>query len=533
MADTLMPQEAEDRDSLPNSSRAEATPDELVSMQGITKTFGPLRALHDVGFSVRRGEVHGLLGENGAGKSTLMNVLYGMFQPDSGAITVFGQQAPVESPRHAIQLGIGMVHQQLMLVPTLTIEENVLLGDLGTWESSRRGPKRDRLRELAAAYELDVDTRVLVGSLSLGQRQRVEILKALYRNSKVLILDEPTSVLTPPEVENLFTMLRQLTATGLGVVLITHKLHEVLEIADRVTVLRKGELVGTSRETRHTSKAGLMKWMFGEVAPDDQGGALTPTDASREATPRLVVQSLRAENEAGICVLDSVSFEIRGGEILGVAGVSGNGQAELAEVLAGVRLPQSGSIEFDGHPVVAGNPRAHREEGIVYAPEEREAGLARDLSIKENLILADYHEPQFNRAGLMQREALDVYAKDLADRFRVPADRLDIPVRTLSGGNQQRVVLARALAREPSCVIAVQATIGLDAATANYVHQLLRGVTSTGGCALYVSTDLDELMGLADRIAVMYRGRIVGLLDRQGFDMGQIGALMCTGECAA
>ena len=533
MADTLVPQQAEDKDPPPTSSRAEATSDELVSMQGITKTFGPLRALYDVGFSVRRGEVHGLLGENGAGKSTLMNVLYGMFQPDSGTITVFGQHTPVESPRHAIQMGIGMVHQQLMLVPTLSIEENVLLGDLGTWESSRRGPKRDRLRELAAAYELDVDTKVLVGSLSLGQRQRVEILKALYRDSKVLILDEPTSVLTPPEVENLFAMLRQLTATGLGVVLITHKLHEVLEIADRVSVLRKGELVGTSRETRQTSKAGLMTWMFGEVAPEDQEPSLAPTAAPAEAKPRLVVQSLRAEDEAGLCVLDSVSLEIRAGEILGVAGVSGNGQAELAEVLAGVRLPQSGSIEFDGHPVVAGNPRAHREKGIVYAPEEREAGLARDLSIKENLILADYHEPQFNRAGLMQREALDVYAKDLADRFRVPADRLDIPVRTLSGGNQQRVVLARALAREPSCVIAVQATIGLDAATANYVHQLLRGVTSTGGCALYVSTDLDELIGLADRIAVMYRGRIVGVQHRQGFDMTEIGALMCTGECAA
>jgi simple sugar transport system ATP-binding protein len=361
----------------------------------------------------------------------------------------------------------------------------------------------------------------------------VEILKALYRNSKVLILDEPTSVLTPPEVENLFTMLRQLTSTGLGVVLITHKLHEVLEIADRVTVLRKGELVGTSRETRQTSKAGLMKWMFGEIAPEDQDPSLARTSVPTEAKPRLVVQSLRAENEAGLCVLDSVSLEIRAGEILGVAGVSGNGQAELAEVLAGVRPSLSGSIEFDGRPVHAGNPRAHREEGIVYAPEEREAGLARDLSIKENLILADYHESEFNRVGLMQRDALNVYAQDLADRFRVPADRLDIPVRTLSGGNQQRVVLARALAREPSCVIAVQATIGLDAATANYVHQLLRGVTSTGGCALYVSTDLDELIGLADRIAVMYRGRIVGVQERQQFDMAEIGALMCTGECAA
>jgi simple sugar transport system ATP-binding protein len=528
-----MPQQAEERDPLPTSSRAEATPDELVSMQGITKTFGTLRALYEVDYSVLRGEVHGLLGENGAGKSTLMNVLYGMFQPDAGSITVCGQRTPVESPRHAIGLGIGMVHQQLMLVPSLTIEENVLLGDLGSWESSRRGVKIDRLRELAAAYELDVDTKVLVGSLSLGQRQRVEILKALYRDSKLLILDEPTSVLTPPEVENLFTMLRQLTATGLGIVLITHKLHEVMDIADRVTVLRKGELVGTSRETRQTSKAGLMKWMFGEVAPEDQESALAPPPASAEARPRLVVKSLRAEGEAGQCVLDSISLDIRAGEILGVAGVSGNGQAELAEVLAGVRHPQSGSIEFDGRPVVVGNPRAHREEGIVYAPEEREAGLARDLSIKENLILADYHEPEFNRAGLMQREALEAYAKELADRFRVPAGRLDIPVRTLSGGNQQRVVLARALARQPSCVIAVQATIGLDAATANYVHQLLRGVTGKGGCALYVSTDLDELIGLADRIAVMYRGRIVGVQDRQGFDMAEIGALMCTGESAA
>ena len=448
-------------------------------MQGITKTFGSLRALYEVDFSVLRGEVHGLLGENGAGKSTLMNVLYGMFQPDAGSITVFGQCTAVESPRQAIHLGIGMVHQQLMLVPTLTIEENVLLGDLGSWESSRRGSKIDHLRDLAAAYELDVDTKVLVGSLSLGQRQRVEILKALYRDSKVLILDEPTSVLTPPEVENLFTMLRQLTAKGLGIVLITHKLHEVMDIADRVTVLRKGELVGTSREDRQT-KAGLMTWMFGEVAPEDQESSSVPAPVPADAKPRLVVESLRVENEAGHCVLDSVSFDIRAGEILGVAGVSGNGQAELAEVLAGIRPPQSGTIEFDGRPVVVGDPRAHREEGIVYAPEERDAGLARDLSIQENLILADYHESSFNRGGLMQRKALHSYAQELAERFRVPAGRLDSPVRMLSGGNQQRVVLARALAREPACVVAVQATIGLDAATANYVHHLLRSVTKDG-----------------------------------------------------
>ncbi len=502
-------------------------------MQGITKTFGSLRALYEVDFSLLHGEVHGLLGENGAGKSTLMNVLYGMFQPDAGSITVFGQRTPVESPRHAIRLGIGMVHQQLMLVPTLTIEENVLLGDLGSWELSRRGAKIDRLRELAAAYELDVDTKVLVGSLSLGQRQRVEILKALYRDSRVLILDEPTSVLTPPEVDNLFTMLRQLTATGLGIVLITHKLHEVMDIADRVTVLRKGELVGTSREARQTSKAGLMKWMFGDVASEDQESSSAPAPLSADAKPRLVVKSLRAENEAGHCVLDSVSFDIRAGEIFGVAGVSGNGQAELAEVLAGIRPPHSGTIEFDGRPVVVGDPRAHREEGIVYAPEEREAGLARDLSIQENLILADYHESSFNRAGLMQRKALDAYAKDLAERFRVPAGRLESPVRMLSGGNQQRVVLARALAREPACVVAVQATIGLDAATANYVHHLLRSVTTNGGCVLYVSTDLDELLALTDRIAVMFRGRIVGVQDRRDFDVGEIGALMCTGESAA
>lgn len=533
MADTLTSGRAATSELPPEGLHGPAEAGELVSMQGITKYFGSLRVLHDVDFSVQSGEVHCLLGENGAGKSTLMNVLYGMFQPDAGNIAVFGQPTIVESPRQAIRLGIGMVHQQLMLVPTLTLQENVLLGEVGAWELSRRGAKVNRLRELAGAYDLAVDLEVVVGSLSLGQRQQVEILKALYRDSKILILDEPTSVLTPPEVDNLFTMLRQLTAKGLGIVLITHKLHEVLSIADRVTVLRKGECAGTTVESGQTTKADLMRRMFGDVAPEDQeASAPAARVVADSGQPRLVANGLRAERD-GACVLNSVSLELRAGQILGVAGVSGNGQTELAEVLAGVRTPQAGTIEFDGRPVVGSDPRARRELGIVYAPEEREAGLARDLSIRENLILADYHEGEFNRMGLMQRGALGTFADELSQRFRVPSSRLESPVRMLSGGNQQRVVLARALARDPACVIAVQATIGLDAATANYIHSLLHGVTSRGGCVLYVSTDLDELMGLADRIAVMFRGRIVGVHDRQEFDMSEIGSLMCTGESAA
>jgi general nucleoside transport system ATP-binding protein len=532
LADRLTSPQTEAADRTPAMPPADA--EKLVSMEGITKYFGALRVLHEVDFSLLRGEVHCLLGENGAGKSTLMNVLYGMFQPDDGEITVFGRRTQVESPRQAIHLGIGMVHQQLMLVPTQTLEENVLLGELGSWESSRHGEKIDRLRALIADYDLAVDPKALVGSLSLGQRQQVEIIKALYRESKVLILDEPTSVLTPPEVENLFAMLRRLTAKGLAIVLITHKLHEVLNIADRVTVLRKGEAVGTTSGTVATTKAGLMRWMFGEVVPEDQELEEAPAAAARgDERPLLAVRSLRAESESGVSVLDGVSLELRAGEILGIAGVSGNGQTEFAEVLAGVRALQSGTIEFDGQPVVDSDPRARRKAGIVYAPEDRDAGLARDLSIRENLILADYHEPGFNRFGLMRRQALNAYAEELVERFRIPTGRLDNAVRMLSGGNQQRVILARALARKPSCVIAVQATIGLDAATANYVHALIRGVAKGGGCVLYVSTDLDELIELTDRIAVMYRGRIVGVHDRSAFDIGEIGSLMCTGESAA
>ena len=503
--------------------------EELISVHGIGKSFGSLQALKDVDFSLNAGEVHCLLGENGAGKSTLMRIIFGLYQPDAGQIFIRGKQTIITSPRTAIDLQIGMVHQQFMLVPTMSVSENIFLGEIGPLEVSNRGGRLSRLHELVDEYSFDIDLDTQVGSLSLGQRQRVEILKLLFRNSKVLILDEPTSVLTPQEVDKLFETLSRLVKSGMGIVFITHKLHEVLLFGDYVTVLREGRVTKTS-DTSSINKGQLTTWMFGESNEEHQmASRADPPVNVDEAESGLILESVSVDGDNRNSAIDSVNLTVRSGEIIGVAGVSGNGQRELAEALAGVRPVKAGSIRLRGKNLAGFDPRSVREMGLAYIPEERSAGLAADLSVDENLMIADYHDTKFNRFGFLRVRALKEFSHRLGDQFSVPMERHDQSVQVLSGGNQQRVIVARALAHQPVCVVATQATIGLDMATCTYVHQVLREVTASGGSVVYISTDLDELLGLADRIAVLFEGRIVRIVEQESFDKREIGYLMAGG----
>ena len=422
-----------------------------------------------------------------------------------------------------------MVHQQFMLVPTMSVAENILLGEIGPLEVSNRGARLSRLHELVDEYSFDIDLDTQVGSLSLGQRQRVEILKLLFRNSKILILDEPTSVLTPQEVDKLFETLSRLVKSGMGIVFITHKLHEVLLFGDYVTVLREGRVTKTS-DTSSINKGQLTTWMFGESNEEHQmaSRAVPPVNVD-EAESGLVLESVSVDGDNRSSAIDSVNLTVRSGEFIGVAGVSGNGQRELAEALAGVRPVKAGSIRLRGKNLAGFDPRSVREMGLAYIPEERSAGLAADLSVDENLMISDYHDTKFNRFGLLRVRALKEFSHRLGDQFSVPMERHDQSVQVLSGGNQQRVIVARALAHQPVCVVATQATIGLDMATCTYVHQVLREVTASGGSVVYISTDLDELLGLADRIAVLFEGRIVRIVEQESFDKREIGYLMAGG----
>ncbi|HVY21100.1 MAG TPA: ABC transporter ATP-binding protein [Bauldia sp.] len=505
--------------------------DELIAVRGVSKSFGALKALNDVDLTLRAGEVHCLLGENGAGKSTLMGTIFGIHRPDAGEIRIRGSRAALKSPRDAIDARIGMVHQQFMLVPTLSVAENIILGEIGLFQAARNPARVSRLEGLVREYGFDVRLDTKVGALSLGQRQQVEILKLLYRNSEALILDEPTSVLTPAEVDKLFITLRTLVARGMGIILITHKLHEALSFGDRVTVMRAGKVVATG-VTAELTRPQLLDWMFGQSTGAQSAAGVLPTAALGAPESGLSIDDVSVAADAGNTVVRSVNLRVRSGEIVGIAGVSGNGQREFAEAIAGVRPLSAGSIRLRGNRVDGLRPRALRELGLVYVPEERSAGLAHDVSIGENLTIADYHHRRFTRLGVLRHKVLREFSRGLAERFNLPIERLAKSVRVLSGGNQQRVILGRALAHDPACIIASQATIGLDLATSVYVHETLRASARAGGSVLYISTDVDELIGLADRIAVMFEGRIAGVVERSDFDKNTIGYLMAGGQSA-
>ena len=467
------------------------------ALHDISKRYGTVLALDGVSLTLRPGQIHGILGENGAGKSTLLNILFGAVQPDRGRIERDGRPLRLTSPRLAIAAGIGLVHQHFHLVDSFTVRENVLLGE--------RTPDRPRLDRLAARLGLWEVLDVAVGGLPVGVRQRVEILKALYRQATLLLLDEPTAVLTPPEVETLFDLLRELRAAGAGVVFITHKLREALELCDTITVLRQGRVVAEYPASQVTADV-LAAAMVGEhLASAALGHSATAPPAE---TVRLRVENLTVPADGSRTALHRISFEVREGEIFGIAGVDGNGQTELAEALVGLR-PMQGNLWLDGRPLPAGR-RARLAAGLRYIPpDRRQSGLALELSVAENVILGDELAPDWRRWGvLLDRAALRQYAGTLIRDFDIRTPHADAPAAALSGGNQQKLLVARELAPRPRVLVAVNPTWGVDVASVATIHRALRGACRQGLGLVLMSNELDEIQALCQRFAVLYRGRL-------------------------
>ena len=479
----------------------------VLEMRHVTKRFPGIVANDDVSLDLRRGEVHALLGENGAGKSTLMNCLYGLYTPDEGEILIKEERVDLGSPRAAIDKGVGMVHQHFMLIPVMTVAENIVLAV----EPTRAGVLMDegaaesRVRELSEQFGLAVDPHARVQDITVGQQQRVEILKALYRGAEILVLDEPTAVLTPQEAHELFGIVRSLTEQGKSIIFISHKLNEVLEIADRITVLRRGKLIETIPAAGATQDT-LARLMVGrDVLLRVEKGASQPTE------PLLRVQGLTVRDSRGLESVRDVSFEVRAGEIVGLAGVDGNGQTELIDGLTGLMRVERGTVEVDGHDVTGSSAHAHLESGLGHIPEDRQRrGLVLDFSIAENVGLHDYRTRPDSRFGWLFPKSMLRRAARLIQEFDVRGGGPRTRAGGLSGGNQQKVILAREIDRNPRVLIAAQPTRGLDVGAIEFVHRRLVQERDEGRAILLVSLELEEVLSLSDRILVMYEGRIVG-----------------------
>ena len=495
----------------------------VVEMKGITKRFGRVLANDHVDFTVHGGEVHALLGENGAGKTTLMNILYGLYRADSGEIIVRGKSVSIRSPRDAIALKIAMVHQHFELVSTLSVAENIGLG-----LKAKREPLldletvSDRIDQLARQYELSVNPRARVETLSVGERQRVEIIKALYREPDLLILDEPTSVLTPQEVGGFFQFIRSMAGEGRAVIVITHKLAEVMSVSDRVTVLRRGQVVARL-ETKNTNPDELAEKMVGKSVLQKEG---IPEVASSKQTI-LQVKNLSARSDKGAVALDRVSFEVGQGEILGVAGVAGNGQAELAETLTGMRKATAGQVIVNGVDLTNASPDAFITNGVGQVPEDRiGSGLILDMSIAENLVLEIRRDARFEKRYLVDNNEVRLNAERLIEEYSISCGGPDAPARTLSGGNMQKLILAKVLSRHPKLVIAAQPTSGLDVGSTQFITEKLQEQRSSGVGVLLISSDLNEIFSLSDRIACISGGRIMGIVPRASASPEAIGLMM-------
>ncbi|MCB9137670.1 MAG: ABC transporter ATP-binding protein [Caldilineaceae bacterium] len=487
-----------------------------IEMRGIVKRFGPTLAGDHVDLAVRKGDVHALLGENGAGKSTLMRILYGLYHADSGEILVDGRPAVIRSPKDAIAHGIGMVTQHFALASPLTVTENIILGRTPNFRIDMDAAHA-QVQAAAGRYGLEINPRAVVGDLAVGQRQRVEILKALYREARVLILDEPTAVLTPQETHQLFTELRRLQQQGLSVIFISHKLHEVMAITNRITVLRHGRVAGNV-ETRGTDERALAQMMVGRVTQP----AVKPP-AVEEGDPMLRIADLHAADAKGVPALQGVNLTVCAGEIVGLAGVSGNGQSELVHILSGTGEAGRGAVRVGEKEITHADARAVMAAGVGRIPEDRHAGVVGDLSVEQNLVLE--HLDDFRRGGMLDHKRIRSHARALIDAYQIkaaPGDR----IRTLSGGNMQKVILARVLERAPAVIIVAQPTRGLDIGATEYVRRKLVEQRSRGAAILLISEDLDEIMELSDRIAVIYEGRIMGELTGAEATTERLGLLM-------
>jgi simple sugar transport system ATP-binding protein len=492
----------------------------VVEMRGIVKQFPGVLANDHVDFKLRRGEIHALLGENGAGKSTLMNVLAGLYRQESGTVLIDGQSTNFSSPGDAIQAGIGMVHQHFMLVPSQSVTENILLG-LDEPRFRMELPKYERIiAELSEQYGLKVDPSAKIWQLSVGEQQRVEIVKTLYRGAEVLIMDEPTAVLAPQEIEGLFTTLHSMIAKGKSIIFISHKLQEVMEIADRVTVLRKGKATAEGLEIENINRQELARLMVGrdvvfrvDKKPHDPGNVV------------LDVQDVVAENDKGLTALQNLSLQVRAGEIFGLAGVAGNGQRELAQVITGLRKCIQGRILLNNEEISNKSARFSIQRGLAYIPEDRtHVGTSPNLSMTDNVIMKKYRQPPIARGWAIDMTTATSFAQNLKEDFNVAIPSVETPVRLLSGGNLQRVILAREISGEPTLMIAVQPTRGLDVGAIEGVHRLLLSQRDAGTAILLVSEELEELLALSDRIAVIYEGQIMG--EVIGEDIDTIGLMM-------
>ncbi len=491
----------------------------IVELRGITKAFGDVLANVQVDLTLRAGEVHALLGENAAGKTTLMNILAGLYQPDAGEIVIHGERVRFRSPRDAIARGIGMVHQQFELIETFTATENLVLGQpTGVLRRTRAGAV---LAALGDRLGLHVDPHVPIWQLSVGERQRVEILRLLHRGARVLILDEPTAVLTPQEAEALFQMLRRLADRGHAVVLITHKLDEVTRIADRITILRAGRVVA-ERARGSTTPQELARLMVGRSL------ALRREKPPSQLGPVLLrVHEVSALSDRGHEALHEVSFEVRGGEILGVAGVAGNGQRELGDLVAGLRPPAGGRVEINGVDVTGKGVRAALDAGLGYVPEDRTGvGMAASLGLVPNMILRCYQTPPVGAGWRLNRRAAYQWTEQLATAARIQAPNLDVPIRLLSGGNQQRALMAREIAARPRVLLAVHPTRGLDVAATERVHAMLLDLRARGSAVVLISEDLDEVLAVSDRVLVLLRGRVAGMRPAAELTREAVGLLM-------
>ncbi len=510
----------------------------LLELHHITKRFPGIVANRDISLGVAQGEIHAIVGENGAGKTTLMNILYGLYHQDEGDILWKGQPVRFHSSADAIACGIGMVHQHFMLIPSLTVTENVMLGatrsplpaKASAWARLRHRAGHLVLRARQTAHEIaalaecvgfTIDPHAKVGNLSVGERQRVEIIKALYRQAELLILDEPTSVLTPGEIHDFFTMLKTLTRQGMSVIFITHKLQEVMEMSDRATVLRNGSVVSTVKTTGITQRE-LAQMMVGRSVLERLNKR--PAAAGHEV---LRVEDLSCVSNGNLPILDRVSFTIRAGEILGIAGVSGNGQAELAEILSGLRKASSGKITIHGRDVTHHSPRRRMNAGLSHIPEERqEMGIVLDFPLYDNAVLGSFFEPPFSRNALLNMRMAHTYTENLLVRYDVKAKDITVAIHELSGGNQQKFVVGRELDRTPRLLLAVQPTRGVDIGATEFIHQKLLEQRDQGVAILLISTELDEIFALSDRIGVMYNGRLVEILSADRADRETVGLLM-------
>ncbi|MGZ5352488.1 MAG: ABC transporter ATP-binding protein [Actinomycetota bacterium] len=495
-----------------------------LELKGITKRFPGVVANDGITFDVAGGEIHAMLGENGAGKTTLMNILYGLYHADEGEIVVDGETVRFESPGDAIAAGLGMVHQHFMLIPVFTVTENIILGvepTEGIGGLLNRGDAHRRVQEISERYGLFVPPDAIVEEIPVGVQQRVEILKALYREAEILILDEPTAVLTPQETDELFTVMRSLREAGKGIIFITHKLKEVLAVADRITVVRRGKIVGTADPATATDEE-LAAMMVGRAVQ-----LTVDKSVAKPGPPVLEVADLKVLDERGHVAVDGVSFQIRAGEIVCVAGVQGNGQTELVEAVTGLRTPTEGHILLGGNDITKANANHVLDAGVGHVPEDRlRDGLIVDFSIADNRVLDTYDKPPFARGFVRDEQAVLAAAEERASEFDVRTPSVLQPASTLSGGNQQKVIVAREFSRPISLLVASQPTRGLDVGSIEYIHSRIVQKRDEGTAVMIVSPELDEVLALADRIIVMFRGRIVGIVQAADATREGIGLLM-------